>query len=129
MSLKSSHIYKISLLGGLAAFGLAFVAGIVGAVVLNVVAGFSLFALLYAPAIGPALGKLIIRASGGKSGTKLAFIASAGFVVGALGWSLASAIPLLLHSVPGVNAFDAMNNPFLWIMVAIAVASLWAFLK
>ncbi len=124
--MKSSHIYKISLVGGLAAFGLSLVAGVVGAVILNAIGGLSILALFYAPAIGPALGKLIIRASGGKSGTKLALIASTGFVVGALGSSVA---PLLTRGVPLALAFGALGNPFLWIMVAIAVVSLWAFLK
>ena len=124
--MKSSHIYRISLVGGLAAFGLSLVAGVVGAVILNAIGGLSILALFYAPAIGPALGKLIIRASGGKSGTKLALIASTGFVVGALGSSLA---PVVTRGVPLALAFSSLSNPFLWIMVAIAVVSLWAFLK
>jgi len=129
LSMKSSHMYQISLVGGLAAFGLAMVAGVLGAIILSVVGGFSIFALLYAPAIGPALGKLIIRASGGKSGTKLAIIGASGFVVGALGSSLATALPLLMRGTPAGLAFGLMFHPFLWIMVAIAVVSLWAFLK
>ena len=122
-------MYQISLVGGLAAFGLALVAGVLGAIILGVVGTFSLFALFYAPAIGPALGKLIIRASGGKSGTKLAIIAASGFAVGALGSSLGTAVHLLLRGAPVGLAFAVMFHPFLWIMVVIAVVSLWAFLK
>lgn len=122
-------MYQVSLLGGLAAFGLSMIAGVVGAVILSVIGGFSLFALFYAPAIGPALGKLIIRASGGKSGTKVALIASAGFVVGALGSSLVRVMPLIMHGIPAALAFAAFGNPLLWIMTAVAVGSLWVFLK
>lgn len=134
--MRSSHMYQISAVGALGAFGVALVAGVVGSIILNVLAGFSFFALLYAPAIGPFLGKFIIRASGGKSGTKVAFIASAGFVVGALGASIVSFLPLLTAS-PGHPALSLGSvlgmalvfHPFLWIMVAIAVVSLWMFLK
>ncbi len=122
-------MYQISLVGGLAAFGLSLVAGVLGAFLLRAFGSFSFFALLYAPAIGPSLGKLIIRASGGKSGTKLALIGASGFAVGALGSSLARAIPFLLSGAPAGIAFAAMFQPFLWIMVAIAIVSLWAFLK
>lgn len=122
-------MYKVTPLGGLAAFGISLLAGILGAVILSVIGGFSLFALFYAPAIGPALGKLIIRASGGKSGTKLALIASAGFIVGALGLSLGRAVPLIAAGIPATLALGTMFQPLLWIMVAIAVGSLWVFLK
>lgn len=122
-------MYQITPLGGLAAFGLSLVAGVLGAIILSVVGGLSLLALFYAPAIGPTLGQLIIRASGGKRGTKLAFIGSAGFVVGALGLSLGKAVPFLLRGGPPALAFAALVHPFLWIMVAIAVVSLWVFLK
>ncbi|BCM89201.1 hypothetical protein IAD21_01045 [Abditibacteriota bacterium] len=122
-------MYQISLLGGLAAFGVALVAGVLGALILAYTGGFSFFALLYAPAIGPALGKIIIRASGGKSGTKLAIIAVAGFAAGALGWSVAMIAPMLIAGVPAPVAFEAFGNPFLWIMTVIATASLWVFLK
>ncbi len=129
-------MYQISAVGALGAFGVALVAGIIGSIIVETVGMFSFFALLYAPAIGPFLGKFIIRASGGKSGTKVALIASAGFLVGALGASIASSLPLLKASSEGpalplasVLGMAVFSNPFLWIMVAIAVVSLWMFLK
>lgn len=122
-------MYQISLLGGLAAFGLSLLAGVVGAFILSVIGSMALFILLYAPAIGPTLGKSIVRASGGKRGTKLAVIASAGFVLGALGWSAAQAVPLLIGGAPMSIALAVLWEPFLWIMTVIAVASLWVFLK
>ncbi len=127
--MRSSHMYQVSLVGGVAAFAVAMVAGVLGAVILSFLGGFVFFALLYAPAIGPALGQIIIRASGGKRGTKVAVIASAGFIVGALGLSLCLAVPLLLTGHPAAHAFHLLFQPFLWIMTAIAVASLWVFLK
>lgn len=129
-------MYQVSPAGALGAFGVAFVAGVVGSLIVSMVGMLSLFALLYAPAIGPALGKFIIRASGGKSGTKVAAIAAGGFLVGALGASVASLLPLLTaHGrrpalpLAEVLMMGVMLHPFLWIMVAIAVVSLWVFLK
>ncbi len=129
-------MYQISALGALGAFGVAFVAGVIGSLIVGMVGMFSFFALLYAPSIGPFLGKFIIRASGGKSGTKVAAIASAGFLVGALSASVAQFLPLLNASpqrpalpLASVLTMAVVFHPFLWIMVAIAVVSLWVFLK
>ncbi len=129
-------MYQVSALGSLAAFGVALVAGVVGAIIAGLIGGLSLFALLYAPAIGPTLGKFIVRASGGKRGTKVALIASAGFLAGALGAAIG---PMLSLLAPGVNrpalplasvlSLAVVSHPFVWLMVAIAVASLWVFLK
>jgi len=136
LSLRSSHIYQVSALGALAAFGVAFGAGVVGSILLSVVGSFSFIALLYAPAIGPTLGRFIVRASGGKRGAKVAVVAAAGFLVGAL---LTAAIPMLplLSATPhrpapplaSVLAMGLLFHPFLWIMVGVALVSLWVFLK
>ncbi len=122
-------MYQLSLVGALAAFGLSLVAGVVGAVILGAIGGLSLLILFYAPAIGPTLGKLIVKASGGKRGTKLAIVASAGFVVGALGHSLLTLQSRMAHGMPLAEALPDVFQPFLWIMVAIAIGSLWVFLK
>lgn len=129
-------MYQVSAIGALAAFGVAFGAGVVGALLAGLIGSLSLFALLYAPAIGPTLGQFIVRASGGKRGTKVALIASAGFLVGALGASFA---PLLSRLSPGFNRpalslpavllLGVTLHPFVWIMVVIALVSLWVFLK
>ena len=122
-------MYQLSVAGALAAFGISLLAGVLGAVILRAIGGLSLLILFYAPAIGPTLGQLIVRASGGKRGTKLALVASVGFAFGALGLSLAAALPLLARGVPLALALGVLFQPFLWIMVALAIASLWVFLK
>lgn len=129
-------MYQISAPGALAAFGVALVAGVIGAIIAGLFGGISFFALLYAPAIGPTLGKFIVRASGGKRGTKVALIASAGFLVGALSASIGPVLHLLSPSVDrpalplsSVLSLALVSHPFVWIMVAVAVASLWVFLK
>lgn len=129
LSMRSSHIYQVGVLGALASFVVAAVAGVLGALIVGAVGILSFWALLYAPAIGPALGQLIVRASGGKRGTKLALIASAGFTAGALGESLFPALPMLAKGVPASIALMGLANPFLWIMLAIALGSLWMYLK
>lgn len=98
-------MYQITLLGGLAAFGISLVAGVLGALILGRLGSFSLFALFYAPAIGPALGKLIIRASGGKSGTKLAFIGAAGFAVGGTEFVVGNGSTILAARRPSGGGF------------------------
>jgi len=136
LSLRSSHMYQVSALGALAAFGVAFGAGVVGSILLSVLGGFSFLALLYAPAIGPTLGRFIVRASGGKRGTKVAVVAAAGFLVGALVTAVVPMLTLLSGRpnhpalpLTSVLAMGILFHPFLWIMVGVALVSLWVFLK
>lgn len=124
--MRSSHMYQVSLVGGLAAFASSFVAGVLGALIVRYIGTLAFFALFYAPAIGPTVGRMIIRASGGKRGIKLALIASAGFIIGAIGSSAGLA---LVKGGSVAMALMLLWNPFLWIMTAIAVGSLWVFLK
>jgi len=136
LSLRSSHMYQVSALGALKAFAVALVAGVLGAIIVSVFGTFAFLALFYAPAIGPTLGRFIVRASGGKRGTKVALVASAGFTIGALG---AAVVPMLALLAPtahrpalpfaAVVTMGAFMNPLLWIMIVAAIVSLWLFLK
>ena len=101
---------KVLLLGALAGAG----AGALGAVFAGVLGLFWLFALLYAPAIGPVLGRFISKITGGKRGPKIALATMLGLAAGAL------ATAMLVGTI-GSFVF--------WIMLAIALAGVWGFLK
>ena len=111
---RGSHLYQVSPLAAVLCFGAALLAGVLGAFIVDRAGMFALFALFYAPAIGPLLGKMLTRISGGKRGTKIAVIGIAGLLVGVVGAAL---------------FVGALIDPILWIMAAIAVAGVWNWLK
>ena len=114
LSNRDSHIYRVGAPQFAMAFGAALVMGAVGAVLVNVLGTLALFALFYAPALGPLLGKFVTRLTKGKRGPLLAAATGAGIAAGALG----------LGAVTG-----AIFNPFLWLMIVIAVIGVWLFLR
>ncbi len=114
VSNRDAHMYQIALPQFLMAFGAALVMGAIGAVLLRALGTFWLWILLYAPAIGPLLGRFVTQITRGKRGPKMAGVVSVGLVAGAAGAALL-----------GGN----LLSPFVWIFVAIAVAGVWAWLK
>lgn len=114
LSNRGSHIYQVGAPQLAMAFGAAFVMGALGAVLVDLLGTLALFALFYAPALGPLLGKFVTRITKGKRGTLLAATTGAGIAVGALGLGVWS---------------GAIFSPFLWLMIAIAVVGVWLFLR
>ncbi len=114
LSNKGSHIYKVGAPQLALAFGAAIVMGAIGAVLVDALAGWALFALFYAPALGPVLGKFVTRITKGKRGPLVAGATGAGIAAGAL----------------GLGAFSgAIFDPILWLMIAIAIVGVWLFLR
>ena len=111
---RSSHMYRVGPLQFGLAFGAGAVMGALGGVLIEVLGFFALWALLYAPAIGPLLGGVVSKITRGKRGTVLASVAGAGIAVGALG----------VGAVTG-----AIFSPILWLMIGIAVVGVWLFLR
>lgn len=114
LSNKDSHMYQVGPTQFALAFGAALVLGAGGAILVNILGIWALFALFYAPALGPVLGKIVTRITKGKRGPLLAAATGAGIAVGAL----------------GLGAFTgAIFSPFLWLMVVIAIIGVWLFLR
>ena len=114
LSNRDSHMYQVGAPQFIVAFGAAAILGALGAVSIKLLGTLALLALFYAPALGPILGKLVTRLTKGKRGPRLAAVTGAGIAVGAL----------------GLGAFTgAIFNPFLWIMVGVAIVSVWLFLR
>lgn len=111
---RSSHIYQVGPLQFALAFGAGAVMGALGSVLIGLLGFFALWALLYAPAIGPVLGRVVSKITNGKRGTVLAGVSGAGIAFGALG----------LGALSG-----EIFNPILWLMVGIAVVGVWLFLR
>ncbi len=114
LSNRGSHIYQVGAPQLLMSFGAGAVMGAIGAVLVDVLGTLALFALFYAPTLGPILGKFVTRMTKGKRGPLLAAATSAGIAFGAL----------------GLGAFTGtIFNPFLWIMIVIAIVGVWLFLR
>lgn len=114
LSNKGSHMYQVGPTQFALAFGAALILGAGGAILVNILGIWALFALFYAPALGPLLGKIVTRITKGKRGPLLAGATGAGIAVGAL----------------GLGAFTgAIFSPFLWLMVVIAIVGVWLFLR
>jgi hypothetical protein len=96
------------------AFGVGGVAGGIGAALSGVLGILWLFALLYAPAIGPVLGRFITKVTGGKRGIKVALATMLGVGSGAL------AIGLLLGTIATF---------VFWIMLVIALVGVFGYLR
>ena len=114
LSNKGSHIYKVGAPQLALAFGAAIVMGALGAILVDALGSWALFALFYAPALGPLLGKWVTRLTKGKRGPLVAGATGAGIAAGAL----------------GLGAFTgAIFSPFLWLMIVIAIVGVWLFLR
>ena len=113
---RDSHMYQVAPVHYLMSFGAALVMGAIGAVLLDALGIFWLWILLYAPALGPVLGRAVVKITRGKRGPKVATVVSLGLVVGAAGAAL-------------LTGGIAIANPILWLFVAIAIAGVWAWLK
>jgi hypothetical protein len=79
---RTSHIYQVGPREMALAFLAAVIMGVVGAMLLNVAGGFSYWLVIYAPVVGPALGKLVTKITGGKRGTKIAATVCSGIFIG-----------------------------------------------
>ncbi len=157
VSNRDAHMYQV----GPKHLGLAFSAavgvGVLGAFLTSIAGAFWLWILLYAPAVGPLLGRLITRITGGKRGPKVALVVSLGLICGALGCALAAAWFSYGNSLQGFDpeladlppevaaqmrqglqkvpltlplllALTLGNFP-LWIFIFIAVGGVWWWLK
>ena len=111
---RSSHIFQLSAGQVLIALGVSLVLGALGALVARIPL-IGLLTILYAPATGTLDGKAVVRATGGKRGTKLAVVSVAGLAVGALLFTLATGASLA--------------NPWLWILVGLAAVGAWYWIR
>jgi uncharacterized membrane protein len=111
---RSSHIFQLSPLQVLVALVVSIGLGALGAYIVDWIPFFGLFALFYAPAVGTLAGKAIVRATGGKRGTKLAVVSVAGLLVGVLLAAL---------------AVSTIANPFLWLFGALAAGGAWYWIR
>lgn len=114
VSNRSLHVYQVTPPQFALTFALAAVLGAGGAVLVGFVGVFWLFALLYAPALGPLLGQMVTRITNGKRGPRLAAVTIGGVIAGAATAALFT---------------GAFLNPIFYLMLAIAAAGVWAFLK
>lgn len=114
LSNKGSHIYQVGAPQLALAFGAAVAMGALGAILVRMLGTWALFALFYAPALGPFLGKVVTRITKGKRGPLLVATTGAGIAVGALG----------LGALIGT-----IVSPFLWLMIVIAIVGVWLFLR
>lgn len=115
---RTSHVYQVSPLQYLLAFGVAYGCSLLGALLATFIAFFVLF---YAPVAGTIIGKAIVRVVKGKRGVPLAVVASLGVAAGAL-----FPVSTLLWGGP---ATSHLFNPFLWIYIALAISGVWFWLK
>lgn len=111
---RSSHIFQITPLQALVALGVSLALGALGAFIASL-GVIGLFAVFYAPAAGNLAGRAVVKATKGKRGTKLAMVSIAGFVLGALGFTLIVSGSLL--------------NPWLWAFVGLSAAGAWYWIK
>ena len=135
---RTAHIFQVTPLQYVYAAATAIVLGSVcGWFVRAALIG--LFVVFYAPVAGTLIGKAVSFVTKNKRGTPLAFIASAGIVIGAL-LPLDGFIAVLLtlaqtNTSPnlGAEAFVPMlraaSSPAVWIYLLFAVPSAWMWLK
>ncbi len=84
VSNRDAHMYQVAPKHYALAFGASALAGALGVFLIDIAGAFWLWVLLYAPAIGPVLGRLVTRITGGKRGSKVAAVVSLGLIVGAI---------------------------------------------
>ncbi|RYG69357.1 hypothetical protein EON80_09945, partial [bacterium] len=88
VSNRTAHMYQVEPKHLAMAFGASAVAGAIGPVVFQLAGAFWIWALLYAPALGPVLGRLVTKLTQGKRGAKVASAVTAGLVTGGIGSSV-----------------------------------------
>lgn len=135
---RSSHIFQVTPLQYLFAAATAIVLGsLCGWFVRWALIG--IFILFYAPVAGTLIGKAVSLVTKNKRGTPLAFIASAGIVLGAL-IPIDGSIAVLLMLVQNNAAPDlsgamfapmlrSATSPWVWFYLLFAVPSAWVWLK
>lgn len=116
VSNRDAHMYQVAPKHFALAFGASFLAGALGLILIEIAGAFWLWVLLYAPAIGPALGGFITRITGGKRGPKVALVVSGGLICGAVSVALAT------------SSLSVVNFP-LAIFLVLAVGGAWWWLK
>lgn len=128
VSNRDAHMYQVAPKHFALAFGASLMVGAIGAILVEVAGAFWFWVLLYAPAIGPVLGRLISKITGGKRGAKVAFVASLGLICGALvgAWGTA-AVELSRIGAPALLLAFA-NFPLL-IFLFLAIGGVWWWLK
>lgn len=112
---RSSHIYQISPAQLLIALGVSMALGVAGALFIAKLPFVAILTVLYSPGLGALAGKLVVRATGGKRGTKVAVASVLGFALGALGLTLALGASLA--------------NPWLWIFIALSGVGTWYWIR
>lgn len=113
---RSSHMYQVSPLQFLLAFGVAFGCSMLGALL----ASFALLVVIYALVAGNLIAKAIIRVVHGKRGIPLAVVASLGVAAGAM-------VPLGI--LFGGSALGNVLNPFIWLYIVLTIVGIWNWLK
>lgn len=112
---RSSHIYQLSPLQILIALSVSVALGALGALFIAKLPFIAILTVLYSPALGALAGKVVVRATGGKRGTKTAAVSVAGFAIGALLLTLALGASLL--------------NPWLWIFIGLSGVGAWYWIR
>ena len=144
LSNRSAHIYQVSPGHYALSFGAGVVLGAIGAALSSALGSFAFWILLYAPAIGPLLGRLVTQITRGKRGPKLAFAVSLGLTVGVLAAAMGGSFLLFQASLaeagaapatmgkaalPGLLLMMAISQPFLWIFLVVAIIGVFWWLK
>jgi hypothetical protein len=131
LSNRTAHIYQVSPLQLLMAFGVCAVLGGLGALLIGYI---GLLLVLFSPAVGSGLAKLVIRLTKGKRGTRLAVASAAGVVVGSAAPLIASGVALLSLGM-NAQAFGVMSPMLLigagsvLLYVILVISSMWYWLK
>lgn len=135
---RTSHVYKVGPLQLLLASTVGLFIGAFGAFVVAGGLFVAFWLVLYGYAIGPALGRIIIKVTGGKRGPVLAVAVCGGLVAGAIGVRAGAEISAYHQAknmatlVPEM-AVPYMPDPLSWglvaLFLAVSVSSTWWYLK
>jgi len=125
---RDAHMYQVAPQHFALALGASFFVGILGAGLIEIAGAFWFWVLLYAPAIGPVLGRLITKITGGKRGPKVALVVSLGLFCGAIAGALAGAYLSLWREGFGPGALAGATELSLLLVLGVANFPLWIFL-
>lgn len=139
VSNRDAHMYQVAPKHFALAFGAAFLVGALGVFLTSIAGAFWLWVLLYAPAIGPLLGRLITKITGGKRGPKVAAVVSLGLFCGAILSAMGTAYISLMRDMSPISSsltptfsllltLSLANFP-LWIFLALSIGGVWWWLK
>lgn len=136
VSNRTAHMYQVEPRHLAMAFAASVVAGAIGPAAIALAGSLWIWALLYAPALGPLLGRLVTTITKGKRGPKVASAVTVGLIVGAIGSAFASTS--MTAVLPG-DQFGEVPFSFLltltlfssplWIFLVVAIAGAWWWLK